>query len=112
MIKITKTEQNILNHLVPVEYGFFHDTYLCGISIENKNEYMYSIRDRVQAWAEKNGGKFTVLSDKVISHRLNKKGFVVQIIFPAFSKRDMKNIMSTLYPRNMQRVYIATEEAM
>lgn len=99
---MTKTEQNILNHLAPVEYGFYHDTYLCGISVENKNDYMYSIRDKVQAWVEKNGGKFIVLSDKVISHRLNKKGFVVQIYFPAFGKRDMKNIMATLYPRNMQ----------
>lgn len=103
---ITKTEQNILDHLAPVEYGLYHDTYLCGISVENKNDYMYSVRDKVQAWAEKNGGKFTVLSDKVISHRLNKKGFVVQIYFPTFGKRDMKNIMATLYPRNMQRVHI------
>ena len=103
---ITKFEQNILNHLTPVEYGFYHDTYLCGISVENKNEYMYSIRDKVQAWVEKNGGKFIILSDKVISHRLNKKGFVVQIYFPTFGKRDMKNVMATLYPRNMQLVHI------
>lgn len=108
---ITKTEQNILNHLAPVEYGLYHDTYLCGISVENKNEHMYSIRNKVQAWVEKNGGKFIILSEKVISHRLNKKGFVVQIYFPTFGKRDMKNIMSTLYSRNMQRVNFEPKEA-
>lgn len=110
METITKTERNILEHLAPVEYGLCHDTYLCGISVENKNDYMYSVRDKVRTWVEKNGGKFTVLSDKVISHRLNKKGFVVQIVFPAFGKRDMKNIMATLYPRNMQRVHIKSDE--
>lgn len=109
-MKTTKTEQYILDHLAPVEYGFYCDTYLCGVSIENKNEYMYSVRDKVQAWVEKNGGKFTVLSDKVISHKLNKKGFVVQVSFPTYGKRDMKNIMATLYPRGMQRVYIEPKE--
>ena len=47
-----------------------------------------------------------ILSDKVICHRLNKKGFVVQIYFPAFAKRDMKNIMATLFTKDMQRVTI------
>lgn len=103
---MTKTEQNILTHLVPVEYGFYHDTYLCGISIENKNAYMYSVKDKVKEWTEKNGGKFVILSDKVICHKLNKKGFVVQIYFPSFGKRDMKNIMATLFTKNMQRVAI------
>lgn len=106
-MNITKTEQNILNHLAPVDYGLYHDTYLCGISIENKNEYMYSMRDKVKEWVEKNGGKFVVLSDKVISHTLNKKGFVVQIYFPCYGKRDMKNIMAALFHRNMKRVTIA-----
>ena len=45
---MTKTEHNILNHLAPVEYELYHDTYLCGISVENKNAYMYSIRDKVK----------------------------------------------------------------
>lgn len=103
---MTKTEHNILNHLAPVEYELYHDTYLCGISVENKNAYMYSIRDKVKEWVEKNGGKFVILSDKVICHRLNKKGFVVQIYFPAFAKRDMKNIMATLFTKDMQRVTI------
>lgn len=103
---MTKAEQNILNHLAPVEYEFYRDTYFCGISIENKNAYMYSIRDKVEKWVTKNGGKFVILSDKVICHKLNKKGFVVQIYFPSFSKRDMKNIMSTLFTKDMERVTI------
>lgn len=111
MMNITKTEQNILKHLAPVEYGLYHDTYLCGISVENKNRYIDSVLDKVQTWVEKNGGKFIVLSDKVISHRLNKKGVVIQIYFPTFGKRDMKNIMATLYSRNMQRVHLEPKEA-
>lgn len=109
-MSITKAEQYILNHLSPVEYGLYCDTYLCGVSVENKDRYIYSIRDRVKEWVEKNGGRFIVLSEKkVISHVLNKKGIVVQIYFPIFGKRDMKNIMATLYDKDMQRVKIFKE---
>lgn len=95
---MTKTEQNILDHLSPVEYGLYHDTYLCGVSIENKNHYMYTMRDKVSEWVEKNGGKFIVLSEKVICHNLNKKGFVVQTLI------DM--LKSSEYPTAIK---IATE---
>lgn len=101
--KMTKTTQNILSHLAPVEYGLYHDTYLCGITIENKNLWMYTWLSKVKEWVEKNGGKFVVLSDKVICHRLHKKGFVVQIVFP-YGRGDMKCLMGTLFHKNMVRV--------
>lgn len=103
---MTKAEQNILNHLAPVEYGFYHDAYLCGVSIENKNRYIDTMTNKVKEWVEKNGGKFVILSDKIICHKLNRKGFVVQICFPSFGERDMKNIMATLFHKNMQQVSI------
>lgn len=102
---MTKTEQKILEHLHPVEYGLNHDTYFCGISIENKNIFMYSVKDKVENWVVKNGGVFKVLSEKVINHRIHRKGFVVQIVFPSSCKRDMKNIMSTLHYEK-QRIVI------
>lgn len=94
--KITKKEQYLLEHLKPVEYEFYRDTYLCGISINNKDRFMHSIIDTVKKWVEKNGGKFEILSKKVINHKLKRKGFIVQITFP-HSHGEMKNIMSTLY---------------
>ena len=105
---IGKTDQYILEHLAPVEYGLYHDAYLCGVSIENKNWYMYTMLEKLQAWVERNGGKCVVLDqEKHICRSLGKKGFVVQIVFPSFAKRDMKNIMSTLYKKNLKRVKIA-----
>lgn len=56
---------------------------------------MYTIFDKVKDWVEKNGGKIQKVSDKKIIEE--KKGFVVRIIFPCYGKRDMKNIMATLY---------------
>lgn len=106
-MNITKAEWNILDHLAPVEYGLYRDTYLCGISVENKDRYMYSVMDKVREWVEKNGGKFAVLSGKVIIHDLNKKGHVVQIHFPCYGERDMKNLMSAMFYGNMKMVYIA-----
>lgn len=56
---------------------------------------MYSVYEKVAAWVEKNGGKIQKLSGKIIDG--DRKGFVVRIIFPCYWKRDMKNIMATLY---------------
>ena len=56
---------------------------------------MYTVSNKVKAWVEKNGGKFRILSNKQI--RGKRKGFIVQIIFPCYGKRDMKNVMATLY---------------
>lgn len=56
---------------------------------------MYSVYEKVNAWVEKNGGKIQKISDKKIIGE--RKGFIVRIIFPCYGKRDMKNIMSTLY---------------
>lgn len=99
--KMTKAEQYLLNHLTPVEYRLYHDTYLCGVAVNNKDKFIYSMLDKVKAWVIKNGGRYTIISNKVINHRLNQKGFVIQIVFPAGGKRDMKNVMATLFTKNM-----------
>lgn len=56
---------------------------------------MYSVLEKVTKWVEQNGGKIQKLTDKKIMGE--RKGFVVRIIFPCYGKRDMKNIMATLY---------------
>lgn len=93
---MTIETKNILGYLKPIEYEFYRDTYLCGVSINNKNKFITSVVKKVKTWTEKNGGKFVVLTDKIISHRLNKKGFIVQITFP-ISKGNMKMNMATLF---------------
>lgn len=102
---MTKQLQTILSHLAPVEYGLHRDVYLCGISINNKNRFMYSVSDTVKQWVETNGGTFNTLSKKIINHRLGKKGFIVQITFPC-KRGEMKNILSTLYNKELQKISI------
>lgn len=92
-VKVFKKDKAILDHLSPI--GEFADTYFCSIYYKNKEVFMYSVYDKVAAWVEQNGGKIKRVSDKrTIGER---KGFVVKIIFPTFNKRDMKNIMATVY---------------
>lgn len=102
---MTKKEQNILSHLAPVEYGLHRDAYLCGITINNKDRFMYSVSDTVKQWVEQHGGKFATLSGKIINHRLGKKGFIVQITFPC-ERGEMKNVMATLYNKELQKISI------
>lgn len=91
---MTKVDEKILAHLQPYNMDW-SDTYLCHIYYKNKNDFMYTVFDKVKAWVEKNGGKIQRVSDKKIVGE--KKGFVVRIIFPCYGKRDMKNVMATLY---------------
>lgn len=91
---ITKTDIKILSHLQP--YGtYLSDTYFCSIYFKNKERFMDSVFDKVKAWTERNGGKIQKLSGKKIIGE--RKGYIVRIIFPCFGKRDMKNIMASLY---------------
>lgn len=90
---MTRNDEKILAHLKPITE--FADTYLVHIYYKNKDEFMYTVFDKVKDWVEKNGGVIVKLSGKQIIGE--KKGFAVKIRFPAFSKRDMKNIMATLY---------------
>ena len=92
---MNRRDEIILKHLLPLEFGYYSDTYFCFIYKHNKNAYMYTVSDKVKAWVEKNGGQFRILSNKQI--RGEHKGFIVQIIFPCYGKRDMKNVMATLY---------------
>ena len=90
-----KIDEKILSYMKPIEYGFNTDTYFLNTIKPNKN-WILDVRLRnTEEWVKKNGGTFNVLSDKIF--RGNLKGFVVQIIFPCYGKRDMKNIMATLY---------------
>lgn len=89
-----KEDEKILQHLQPYNMDL-SDTYFCSIYYKNKNMFMYSVLEKVTNWAEKNGGKVEKLSDKKIIGE--RKGFVIRIIFPCYGKRDMKNIMASLY---------------
>lgn len=90
---MTKTDEKILTYLRPYNMDW-SDTYLCHIYYKNKDDFMYTVSDKVKVWVEKNDGKFQMVSDdkKIIGE---KKGFIVRIIFPCYGKRDMKNIMAT-----------------
>lgn len=92
---MTKVDEKILAHLQPYNMDW-SDTYLCYIYYKNKNDFMYTVFAKVKAWVEKNGGKIQKVSDdkRIIGE---KKGFIIRIIFPCYGKRDMKNIMATLY---------------
>lgn len=91
---MTKEDVKVLEHLQPYNMDW-SDTYLCYIYYKNKNDFMYTVFKRLKDWVEKNGGKIQRISDKKIVGE--KKGFVVRIIFPCYGRRDMKNIMATLY---------------
>lgn len=90
---MTKTEQNILNHLRPMTE--FADTYFCFVSKYRADRAMENMELKVKRWVERNGGKFCTSNDKKIIGE--HKGYIVKIVFPTFSKRDMKNIMATIY---------------
>jgi hypothetical protein len=90
---MTKTEQNILNHLRPITE--FADTYFCFVGKFSSDRAMENMDDKVRRWVEKNGGKYRTSNDKIIIGE--HKGYIVKIVFPTFNKRDMKNIMATIY---------------
>ena len=106
-MKLTKTDEKILAYLTPttdkqlLKYG--HDTYFCGCSKHLKNEYKESCIEKVKAWVEKNGGRFEIKSAWLIQRVWNgnfysdNAGKIVQIIFPCYNKRNMKEIMATLF---------------
>ena len=91
---MTKTDEKILQHLKPYNMDL-SDTYFCSIYKYNKDYFIETVFEKVAKWVEKNGGKILKLSErKTIG---DKKGYIVRIIFPCYTKRDMKNIMATLY---------------
>lgn len=90
-----KKDEKILQHLAPIEYQYEIDTYFCSITKQNKERFIYSVEEKVKSWVKENGGNFERLTGKII--RGQRKGFVVKITFPGYGKRDMKNIMASLY---------------
>ena len=89
-----KIDEKMLEHLTVYNTGL-SDTYFCSIYYKNKERFMYSVYEKIAGLVERNGGSIQKLSDKKIIGE--RKGFVVRIIFPCYGKRDMKNIMATLY---------------
>lgn len=89
-----KIDERILSHLQPYNMDL-SDTYFCSICKYNKDDFMETVFEKVSAWVEKNGGKIQKLSGRrTIGDR---KGYIVRILFPCYGKRDMKNIMATLW---------------
>lgn len=101
-----KTDKYMLAHLMPLAYfnmpgyGIWYgaDVYFCFVGKYQKRDYIWSINEKVQKWVERNGGTYQKLSDMdcIIGE---KKGLPVRITFPTYTKRDMKNIMATLFFR-------------
>lgn len=91
---MNKNDQLILSYLT-VDKSEYPDRYFIKCSKWQKDYWLYSRLEKVAEWVIQNGGKFTQLSEKKIVG--DTKGFIVKIIFPCFGKRDMKNIMATLY---------------
>jgi len=93
---LSSKDKKILSHLVPfTDSTHYVDTYFCNIYFKNKDYYMYTVAEKVENWVVENGGRFRKLSDKKIFGE--RKGFLIKIVFPCFGKRDMKNIMATLF---------------
>lgn len=92
---ITKTDQAMLAHLTPLDGA---DTYLCGISKYNKDDYIWTVEAKVKAWVKR-------LHEEAPPVCIGeRKGYRVQIHFPTYTKRDMKNIMATLFaPKKKMR---------
>lgn len=92
-----KTDKKILERLKVYDTGL-SDTYFCSIYYKNKERFLYSVYEKLVVWVEKNGGSIHKISDKKIIGE--RKGFIVRIMFPCFGKRDLKNIMATLYEKD------------
>lgn len=92
---MTATDKWMLEHL-QIHNSYLSDTYLCCISKNNKDRFMKSVMEKVRAWVEHNGGKFQQLTDTKTT-TADRKGYVVRIIFPCHCKRNMKELMATLY---------------
>lgn len=91
--QLTTADKYALSHLMPASE--FCDNYLCYIGKHNRNEYMYTVLEKVEKWVVNNGGRIKKISDK--TYIGDRKGFIVNIVFPSYNKRDMKNIMANLF---------------
>lgn len=94
MDTIMKKDEKILQYLKPYNMDL-SDTYFCSIGKWNKDRFMTSVLKKVTEWVEQNGGKIYKLTDR--KNIGDRKGYMVRIIFPCYGKRDMKNIMASLY---------------
>lgn len=95
-----KVDIQMLQYLTPcnidhlIIYG--NDTYYCGGSKHLSKQSLEARVEKVSKWVQRNGGKFEIKSDWTPIDRENYVK-VVQIIFPSYGKRNMKEIMSTLF---------------
>lgn len=96
---MTNVDKYMLSHLTPatdnevLKYG--SDAYFCGCSKHLRNEWKRTFVNHVEAWVVRNGGKFKILDRKRIHGDLY--GQFVKITFPTYGKRNMKEIMATLF---------------
>jgi|GEM_PF-5363255 len=97
MTNVNNTDIRILSYLLHYPYprDYSVDTYFVNTSKYQKNSWVCSRVEAVERWVIKHGGKFEVLSECMIKGL--RKGCMVKIIFPTYTKRNMKKIMSILY---------------
>lgn len=76
-----------------LKYG--SNVYFCGSSKFLKNGTEEKRAERIREWTQRNGGTFVELSGCM--ERGGCKGKFVRIVFPTYTKRQMKLIMSTLF---------------
>lgn len=104
--ELRKVDQEMLSHLAPlykVGRSMGADTYFCYVNKYMKDAAAYNRLDKVKAWVERNGGRFARLDGDMFTVG-DSKGFAVRIVFPTYGKRDMKNIMATLYYRKDEQI--------
>lgn len=99
--KLTTADKYALSHLMPATE--FCDNYLCYITKNNKNIFMYSVLEKIEEWVTKNGGRFKIVSNDK-TYIGDRKGFIVNIVFPSYNKRNMKEIMSNLFYKKETRI--------
>lgn len=90
-----KKDEKILQHLQPYYKMELSDVYLCSIGKYNKDYFIQTVFEKVSEWVVKNGGKIQKLSNKITVG--DRKGYIIRIIFPCYTKRNMKEIMASLY---------------
>lgn len=92
---LRKVDIYVLSHLRPYGKLGYSDTYTAYISKHLTINAYTNMCEKIETWVYRNGGRIKWLGDTFISGYDRCRE--VKIIFPTFGKRDMKNIMATLF---------------
>ena len=99
MICMRKIDEQILKYLTPCEINhvlwYGNDTYYCGGSKHLSKRILDSRIEKTSHWVKANGGRFEIETDWIRHNDDYVR--IVQVIFPSYGKRNMKEIMSTLF---------------